>query len=92
MKFLPVKIAAYQFKDFLEQETRMAAVRRDDKQVFKRIIDKAEELEIPLDRKGLDVRRTQREMIITARYEQAIDLKVTTYVYRFDHRERAPLF
>jgi hypothetical protein len=31
-------------------------------------------------------------MIITARYEQPIDLKVTTYVYEFNAKERAPLF
>jgi hypothetical protein len=36
--------------------------------------------------------RTSHEMIISAKYEQTIDLKVTKYVYKFDHEERAPLF
>jgi len=36
--------------------------------------------------------RTGREMIISAKYQQTVDLKVTTYVFRFDHEERAPLF
>jgi hypothetical protein len=31
-------------------------------------------------------------MVISAKYEQTIDLKVTKYVYKFDHEERAPLF
>ena len=31
-------------------------------------------------------------MIITATYEHPIDLKVTTYVYKFDETEKAPLF
>jgi hypothetical protein len=31
-------------------------------------------------------------MIIRASYERPIDLKVTTYVFRFDAEERAPLF
>jgi len=47
---------------------------------------------IPLQRKNLKLQRTTGEMIISASYEQPIDLKVTTYVYRFDAREKAPLF
>jgi hypothetical protein len=31
-------------------------------------------------------------MVIEAEYEQAIDLKLTTYIYRFDVTEKAPLF
>jgi len=38
------------------------------------------------------VRRTHNEMVITATYEEVIDLKVKTYVYRFNAKERAPLF
>jgi hypothetical protein len=31
-------------------------------------------------------------MVITASYEQPIDLKVTVYNYRFYQKEKAPLF
>jgi hypothetical protein len=92
VKFIPVKVAAYQFKDVLTQECRMAAVRRNDAAVAQRILDKAEELDVPLQGKNLKVRRTRSEMIIRASYEQPIDLKVTTYVFKFDHEEKAPLF
>ena len=50
------------------------------------------ELEVPLDKKNLTVRRTESQMIITASYEQPIDLKLTKYVYRFNATEKAPLF
>ena len=92
MKIIPVRISAYEFRDTLREEARYAAVRNSDKAVAKRILDKAEELEIPLKAKDLRLKRTQSEMIITASYEQPVDLKVTTYVYRFDATERAPLF
>jgi hypothetical protein len=36
--------------------------------------------------------RTTSEMVISAKYEQTIDLKFTKYVFKFDHEERAPLF
>ena len=58
----------------------------------KRILQKAAELEIPLKKQDLNVSRTESTMIITASYEQPIDLKVTTYVYRFSATEKAPLF
>ena len=92
MKVVPVRITAYEFRDALREEARYGAVRDDDAQVVQRILQKAEDLEIPLSKKNLEVKRTTGEMIIRAHYEQPIDLKVTTYVYRFRAEERAPLF
>lgn len=91
-KIIPVRVAAYEFRDVLREEARYAAVRHDDATVAKRIMNKAAELEIPLSAKGLTVKRTVSNMIIRAQYEQPIDLKVTTYVYKFNAEERAPLF
>lgn len=92
VKVIPVRIAAYEFRDFIREQCRFAAVNRDDKDIRNKIVVKAKELEIPLDKKNLRLDRTPSEMIITARYQLPIDLKVTTYVYEFDVKERAPLF
>lgn len=92
VKVVPVRIAAYEFKDFVREQCRFAAVNRDDKAIRDKIVAKAKELEIPLEKKNLKIERTMSEMIITARYQQPIDLKVTTYVYKFDLKEKAPLF
>ena len=92
VKIIPVRVAAYEFRDFVEEECRFAAVRKGDGEVRERIIQKAEELRIPLDPKKLKLQRYGGEMIITADYEQPIDLSVTTYVFKFQVDERAPLF
>jgi hypothetical protein len=92
VKIIPVRISAYEFRDTLREEARYAAVRDDDKTVAKRIMKKADELEIPLKRSNLSLKRTTGEIIISAHYEQPIDLKVTTYVYKFSAKEKAPLF
>ena len=92
LKVIPVRISAYEFHDALREEVRFAAVRDSDKVVADRIMQKAKELEIPLQRKNLQLERTRGEMIISASYEQPIDLKVTTYVYKFNVTERAPRF
>lgn len=91
-KVIPVRIAAYEFRDVLREEARYGAVRNSDDVVTKRILEKAAELEIPLEKKNLKVHRTPAQMVISATYEHPIDLKVTTYVYKFDETEKAPLF
>ena len=92
VKVIPVRVAAYEFRDFVEQECRYAAVRKHDGEVRQRILEKAEELRIPLDPKRLKLERTRSEMIITADFEHPIDLKVYTYVFKYEVAERAPLF
>jgi hypothetical protein len=92
VKIIPVRIAAYEFRDVLREEARFGAVRDSNEIVTKRVLEKAAELEIPLDKKNLKVSRTPGQMIISATYEQEIDLKVTTYVYKFNETEKAPLF
>jgi len=92
VKIIPVRVNAYEFRDFIQEECRFAATRNRDEEIFKRVFDKAKDLKLPLEKKNLHMERTTHEMIISAKYEQTIDLKFTTYVYKFDHEERAPLF
>jgi hypothetical protein len=92
LKVIPVRVTAYEFHDVLREECRFGATRDSDQEVVTRILTRAKELEVPLKKENLSVQRTTKEMVITARYEQPIDLKVTTYTYRFDQTEKAPLF
>ena len=92
VKVVPVRVTAYEFRDVLREEARYGAVRDSDEVVAKRIMEKAAELELPLKKSDLKVSRTESTMIISASYEQPIDLKLTTYVYRFRATEKAPLF
>jgi hypothetical protein len=92
MKVIPVRIDAYQFRDTLREEARYASVHKNDQEVRKRIMESAAEMQIPLDAKNLTIKRTRNSVVISARYEQPIDLKVTTYTYRFDAEQSAPVF
>lgn len=92
VKIIPVRINAYEFKDFMREECRYGASRTKDEEIVKRVFQKAQELRLPLDKKNLKLERTAGEMIMSARFEVPIDLKVTQYVFRFDETERAPLF
>jgi hypothetical protein len=92
VKIVPVRIDAYSFRDTLREEARLGAVRKSNEAVFERIMSRAMDLGIPLERKNLRVHRTDRKFVIQATYEQPVDLAVTTYHYRFYAREEAPLF
>src|SRR5258706_14536218 len=85
VKIIPVRVNAYEFRDFIQEECRFAATRNHDQEIYNRIFDKAKELRLPLDKKNLVLERTNREMIITAKYEETIDLKVTKYIYKSTH-------
>ncbi len=92
VKIIPVRINAYEFRDFVEQQCRTAALSHDDKKIAKSIMEKADDLELPLQRKNLSLKRTGSEMIIKANFEMPIDLKVTTYNFHYEVNTRAPLF
>ena len=92
VKIIPVRVNAYEFRDFIQEECRFAATRNSDAEIYKRIFDKAKDLQLPLEKKNLHMERTTHEMVISAKYEQTIDLKFKKFVYKFDYEERAPLF
>jgi len=92
VKIIPVRIDAYDFRDTIREECRMGAVRKNDTVIFERIMAEAQELDIPLIKKNLKVVRSAKRLRISATYEKPIDLKVTTYIYRFSVDEEAPLF
>jgi len=92
IKIVPPRVDGYQFREVLREEARYAAVHRNDEQVLQRILDSAEAMNIPLKKSDLTLKRTQIEIVISAKYEKPIDLKFTTYTYRFDEQGKAPIF
>jgi hypothetical protein len=91
-KFIPVMVNAYAFRDYIEQETRFAALRNRDAEVIKRVLRKAEELELPVTNKSIKVNRTQSRFDITVKYTIPIETPVYVYNWMFDERFSAPLF
>ena len=91
-KVIPVMINAYAFRDFIEQETRFAALQKKDEEVVKRVLRKAQELELPVQGKNVRVSRSTSHFDISVRYTVPIVTPVYTYDWAFDEQFRAPLF
>jgi hypothetical protein len=92
VKIVPVRVNAYEFKETLREEAKYISVHRNNAQGLERLLQAAESLEIPVSAKNIKIRRTKAEVIVSATYELPIDLKVTTYMFKFDEEMRAPLF
>jgi hypothetical protein len=92
IKVVPVMINAYAFRDYIEQESRFAALRNKDEEVIKRVVRKAEELELPVNAKAVKVSRGGGRFDIAVRYSVPIVTPVYTYNWEFDEKYSAPLF
>jgi hypothetical protein len=91
-KVLPVMINAYAFRDYIEQEARFAALRNKDEEVVKRVLRKAEELELPVTRKSITVNRNSSHFDLKVAYTIPIETPVYTYNWVFKEESNAPLF
>ena len=91
-KVVPVMVNAYSFRDFIEQEARFAALKKADEEVSKRVLNKAQELELPIGPKDILVQRSNTHFDIKVKYTVPIETPLYTYQWVFDEKSRAPLF
>lgn len=87
VRTIPVKIAVYEFNDFCEKETRIAATRQaqpDHGRLLNSILEKAEELQIPLDKKQIKIKATQAKVFTDVKYQVSVDLEFYTWVWEYD--------
>jgi hypothetical protein len=92
VKVVPVMINTYAFKDFIEEEARFAAVRRDDDEIRTRVWQKARELDLPIELKQILTERSNTRFDIAVRYSIPIVTPVYTYVWELDEKVSSPLF
>ena len=92
VKIVPVLVNTYALKDFMDEEARFAAVRKDDEVIRNRIWRKAQELELPLRKKSIITRRTNARFNIRVSYSVPIETPVYTYVWQLEEKVSSPLF
>jgi len=91
-KIIPVMVDAYSFRDFIEQEARFAALKKKDDTVRDRVLRKAQELELPVNAKSIEISRSATHFDIKVKYTVPIETPIYTYDWVFDEKSRAPLF
>ena len=92
-KFVPVMINAYAFRDYLDEEARFAGLPHHDDELVKRnVLQKAKELELPVNPKNVTVERTSGHIDIRANYTVPVVTPLYTYNWTFNEAVSLPLF
>ncbi|MFQ5877353.1 MAG: hypothetical protein ACE5JH_06660 [Acidobacteriota bacterium] len=91
-KVVPVMVRAYEFRDYLEEQARFAALRGKEEEVRKRILRKAEDLDLPVRGRDVRLHRGNGRYDIKVRYTVPIETPLYTYRWDFNEAQSAPLF
>ncbi len=83
-KAVPVKLVDVEFGDYIEEQAQFSG-RTGGEELRKRILKKAKELEIPLDKKKLKVTKSTRRVQVECSYTVTVDLIFRTYDWTFEH-------
>ncbi len=86
IRAIPVRVAVYEFHDFVDEQVRFAAAhsRIDAKKLTRRIVEKAHELGLPLDKKQVEVKIRKNEVQARVRHQVTVDLEVWKWTWKFD--------
>ncbi len=90
-KMIPVKVRAADLRQEITDVARSAGIYKEP-QIRKRIMEKAEELELPLDPNNLIVVRKSDRVYIEASYTVPVEFPGYTYQYHFKHIADNPVF
>ena len=93
-KIIPVFVHNYELNDYIHSlSTRMAGAGQsitNAEPVIKDVVDKANDLELPVTRENVKVTVSMSKVTIEVDYEVPVDLKVYTWVVHFTPSAESP--
>ena len=90
-KLIPVKIRSAELSDFMEEQA-MFAGRRGTDQLKKAILIRAKNLDLPLTKKNLEIKRNGGRIRMRATYTVPVEFPGYTYFWHFEHILDLPVF
>jgi serine protease inhibitor len=92
-KVVPVKVATSTFYDAMQEQASFGSIKTVD-QIQYAVLQKARELELPVGKENLVIRKDKVAITIEAHYEMTIDFfsGLYKYVWKFDPVVSRPLF
>jgi hypothetical protein len=92
-KIVPVKIATSTFYDTMQEQASFGSI-KGIPQIEYAILQKAQQLELPIGKENLIIKRSKEAITIEAHYEMTIDFfnGAYKYVWKFDPVVSRPLF
>lgn len=90
-KAIPVKIQSAEFYDFMNEQAKFAQGSSPEA-IKKRILNRAEQLDLPVDEKNLSVEKPGDRIRIKCSYSVPLEFPGYTYHWQFDHEIDEPIF
>lgn len=90
-KMIPVKVRAAELRQEVVDQAKAAGFRRD-KQIEAAILAKAKELELPVSKSDLTIRRGGSTIKVEVSYVVPVEFPGYTYQWKFNHRAENPIF
>jgi hypothetical protein len=91
-KAVPVKVQSTQLYDFMDEQAKFAAARTPPDQIAKAIVDRAHQLDIPLDKEGVKVVRDGDRIFMDVEYTVPLEFPGYTYQWHFHQKIDRPIF
>lgn len=90
-KLIPVKIKAADMRETVTDEAKSAG-QHSDAIMMKRILAKAQELELPVAEENVEIRRANEAIRVEVKYTVPVEFPGYTYQWNFHHRAENPIF
>jgi len=90
-KAVPIKVNSAELYDYMTEQAQFA-YRASAAQLKQRILERADQLDLPLKAKNLEVTKTNRRVRIVCHYTVPIEFPGYTYYWKFEHEVDRPVF
>ena len=80
IEIVPVKIASGQFTDAIQEQATFAATHQNP-QIYRELLEKADELKLPIRRDQITINRTRESIQIEVHYVVPVELFFGLYTY-----------
>lgn len=93
IKVVPVMVQVGEFdKEVKAMADRANRLEYDDKRIRKNLLEKAEDLDLPVNAKSIWIKRSSTRIKVRVTYDYPIEFPGYTYVWHKEHYEDRPLF
>lgn len=90
-KMLPVKLASAELYDFMVEQAKFAQ-NSSAERIRDLILKKARELDLPVDKKDIEVSKETSRVRMRCRYTVTVEFPFYTYNWEFDHQVDRDIF
>lgn len=91
-KAVPVKVRSAEFYDYMDELSKFSAARATADGLRKGLMDRAEKLDIPLERKNIEIELSRERVRMKVRYTIPVEFPGYTYNWDFEQEIDRPIF